>query len=343
MLGDTAIRPGAQLKVHQGNIDFNTGEVREYPLFTDTSGRSQTGTGAHVNLPGGVSFDIIQRAGKVRNFVNCSLPKQIRNDNYQPLTETELPTALENIEGKLYEAGIETKLENAKITRLDMNRDAITEEAVESYANLFALLKANRANNKKTYNVSGWLYGNTRLQYCIYNKIEEMKSKGADVSRLPKNSLRFEHRCMNGAKVKEFYKFTTVNELMAQGFGALEKRYSDTWRDNFFKYDVPDLEEMVESKLRTEMQYFQAIYGNRFFSKYLKAYGAYYLATSSGGIDVMKKALVNMECGRKRIYRAEKELTEAILEVEAMQPEAISRKSLGSLYNELKEKVCASF
>ena len=173
---------------------------------------------------------------------------------------------------------------------------------------------------------------------------------------------------MNGQKVKEFYKFTTVSELVSQGFGALEKRYSDTWRDNFFKYDISevggniilkeivspcirdnffkyDISEvggMVESKLRTEMQYFQAMYGRNFFSRYLKAYGAYYLATSSGGIEVMKKALENMECGRKRIYRAEKELTEAILAVEAMQPEPISRKSLESLYNELKEKVCVS-
>jgi len=342
MLGKCKIKPGALLRIHQGNIDFQTGETREYPLFTDTTGRVQYGTGAHKNFANGMSFDIIvnNKNKTVNNYVDCSLPKQIRESNLQPLSKEELPIALQAVENTLYEAGIETKIEDASISRLDMNRDILTEESVESYSKLFSILDAKRTKDKTTYGVNGWLHKNGRTQFCIYNKIEELKNNKFDVSDLPPNILRFEHRCLNGAKVKEFYKFTTVPEMMKYGFDALEKKASDTWRKDFFKYVIEEIEYKVESRLRTEMQYYQAVYGNRFFSKYLKVYGAYYLATSSGGVEVIKKALQNMECTRLRIYRAEKELKESILSIEAMQPEPISRKSLGSLYNELKEKVC---
>lgn len=88
------------------------------------------------------------------------------------------------------------------------------------------------------------------------------------------------------------------------------------------------------------MQFFQAKYGKFFFSKYLKAYGAFHLASSCGGIEVIKKALENMdiEDKRKKIYRAERELKDALL-VESLKLDSTSPKTLGELYSELKYKM----
>ena len=134
---------------------------------------------------------------------------------------------------------------------------------------------------------------------------------------------------------------TTVAELKRYGWLALQERTVKAWTDNFFKYSIDDFEVIVESALRNEMQFFQAKYGKFFFSKYLKAYGAYFLASSSGGVEVIKKALENMdiEDKRKKIYRAERELKEALLLVESLKLDSTSPKSLGQLYSELKYKM----
>ncbi len=46
-LQDWSVSPGACLKVNTGNMDFQTGEVKQTLLFSDTLGHEALGAYAH--------------------------------------------------------------------------------------------------------------------------------------------------------------------------------------------------------------------------------------------------------------------------------------------------------
>lgn len=342
-LKDWKVRAGAKLQVNTGNMDFQTGEVKQSLLFKDNTGRETFGSRAHNNTEK-LNFTIRPYANEVMAFVNFSAPKRLNENNYYPIKEDQLPEVFESVENELYESGIETHIDKAKLSRVDTFKNILTDQETECYSRLFGLLQANRARNKSTYGVNGWLMRDkASTQYCIYDKLEEMRHAGLSTLGLEK-TLRFEHRCLTSSKVQNFFKFaneTSVEELKKYGWNALQERNVRAWTDNFFKYEIADFEIIVESTLRNEMQYFHTKYGRMFFSKYLKAYGAFFLASSSGGVEVIKRALQNMniEEKRKKIYRAERELREALILVESLKLDSTSPKTIGELYAELKYKM----
>lgn len=338
-LNDIEIKPGAKLEIEGGRTNFETGEVKQALLFRDTTGKEAFGSSAYCNTDN-YNFDIKSLYGNgVGYFVHFSAPKQINENNYSPITESELSEAIQKVEQGLADNGINTKLDRAKITRLDCFKNTLPDEPIECYSRVFDLLNAKYVKDKRSY-PNGWLYPNSRVQYCIYSKLEEMLKRKENISGYPE-TLRFEHRVIHSNKIKSFYNFTTIAELKAVGFQALLNKQRDTWRNNFFIYSPDEIEVKAESQLRNEMEYFQAKYGNRFFSKYLKVVGAQALCLQAGGLAVVKRALENMACNRMRIWRAEKELNEALFEIENMKVEPVSLRTLRSLYIELKEKVLA--
>jgi len=340
-LQDWRISPGASLQVNTGNIDFQTGEVKQTLLFKDTSGKEALGSYAHYNGEK-LNLTIKPIAGNIQAFVTFSAPKRLSDDNYSPLKEGQLQEAFESVENELLENGIKAKMDQARLSRVDTFKNILTDEETLSYSRLFGLLEANRAKDRSTHGATTWLMRNNSTEYCIYDKLEEMRNSGLSTSGLEK-TLRFEHRCKDTAKVKSFFKMekTSVEELKRYGWNAIQDRTIKAWKDNFFKYDIEDIELLAESQIRSELQLFQAKYGKYFFSKYLKAYGAFYLASSSGGVEVVKRALENMELEdkRKKIYRAERELKDALLLVESLKLDSTSPKTLGELYSELKYKM----
>ena len=338
-LQDWRISPGATLKVNTGNMDFQTGEIKQTLLFTDSTGHEINGSYAHY-IGEKLNLSIKPIVGKVFAFVTFSAPKRISEDNYSPIKESQFSEVFESVEQELADNGIKTHIEKARLSRVDTFKNILTDEETLSYSRLFGLLEASRAKDKRTYGATGWLMKNGASQYCIYDKLEEMRNSGHLTEGLEK-TLRFEHRCMTASKVNGFFKnITTVKDLKAYGWNAIQERTIKAWTDNFFKYDLEDINVLVESQIRNELQYFQAKYGKRFFSMYLKAVGAYSL-TSSGSIEAVKRALENMdiEDKRKKIYRIEKELKDSLTIIESLRKDSTSPKTLGELYSELKYKM----
>ena len=327
--------PNLELQLARRNLQ--TGEVRgmEAVLFGGVIGAKAFGNTEKIHV------DVQPcRDGSVHAFMHFSAPKQVAEDNYQELNYSGFLNALDHAEGELEELGVKAKLDEAKIARLDLFKNIFPDEPVMCYAKVFELLEANYAKDKRTYGVDGWLMGNTQQQYCIYNKLEELKRDiSRDLSSLPE-TMRFEHRSMRANKVKSFYKFSTVQELKRFGWEALYKKRSDTWKQNFFKYEVADVETLAVSRLVMELQYYQAKGRKNWFDDCLRSYGAVYMC-EVGSIEVVKKALEVLGCNRMMIYRAERNLRERRLEVESLKPEEVSGRTLGSLYSELKQKVLA--
>jgi hypothetical protein len=337
-LQNWSVSPGAKLQVNTGNFNFETGELRQTLLFQDTSGFSVNGSYAHYNGDS-LNLSIKPIAGNVYAFATFSAPKRISEDNYYPIKESQFSEVFESVENELHENGIDTDIQEAKLSRVDTFKNILTDEDTVSYSRLFGLLQANRAKDKATHGATTWLMKNGSTQYCIYDKLEEMRNSGHSVEGLEK-TLRFEYRCIRSSKVKSFFDMdrTTVKELKAYGWNAIQDRTIKAWSDNFFKYNIEDIEVFVESQIRSELQYFQTLYGRRFFSMYLKAVGAYSL-TSSGSIEAVKRALENLDFDRMKIYRAEKELKDALTLIESLRKDSTSPHTLGELYSELKYKM----
>lgn len=333
-LQDWRVRPDADLKVMGGEYDYRTGETRQAKLFNGV-----LGTKAYLNTEKW-NLSIVPKGGDVKAFISFSAPKQINTDNYLPLDEREFYQALECVEAELADNGIETDIKHANLSRLDVFKNILTDEETITYSPLLSLLNANRTKDRSTHGATTWLMRNRSVEYCIYDKLEEMQSTGHLTDGLPK-TLRFEHRCKTSAKVKNFYRdVVSVEDLKRYGWNAIYDRTMRSWDDNFFKYDVDDVDVLVESEVRRELEFFKVKYGKHFFSRYLKTYGAYALTSRAGGVDVIKKTLELMDIGdkRKRIYRAERDLLEGFL---LMQDLNCSPKSIKTLYSELKCKVLA--
>jgi len=337
-LQDWRVSPGATLKVNTGNMDFQTGEMKQTLLFTDSAGHEINGSYAHY-IGEKLNLSIKPIVGQVYAFVTFSAPKRISEDNYSPIKEGQFSEVFESVEQELLENGISTHVEKARLSRVDTFKNILTDEETLSYSRLFGLMEASRAKDRSTYGATTWLMKNGSAQYCIYDKIEELRNSGHSTEGLEK-TLRFEHRCLTASKVNGFFKnITTVEDLKNYGWSAIQDRTIKAWTDNFFKYSIDEIEIMAESQIRSELQLFQAKYGSHFFSKYLKVYGAYFLASSSGGVEVVKKALQSMDVDRMKVYRAEKELKENLMLVQSMRLDSTSPKTLGELYAELKYKM----
>ena len=202
-LQDWRVSPGAKLQVNTGNMDFQTGEMKQTLLFSDTSGKEVFGSYAHY-IGERLNLSIKPLAGQVRAFVSFSAPKRVGEDNYSPIKESQFSEVFESVENELFENGVEANIQKAKLSRVDTFRNILTDEETQSYSRLFGLLEASRAKDRSTHGATTWLFQNGSTEYCIYDKIEEMRNAGVSTSGLEK-TLRFEHRCKDTGKVKSFF------------------------------------------------------------------------------------------------------------------------------------------
>jgi len=88
------------------------------------------------------------------------------------------------------------------------------------------------------------------------------------------------------------------------------------------------------------MRFFQEKFGANWFQYFLKSYGAYSLAKFAGK-EVVRNALENLNSERTKVWRTMKLLEEAERELLVLKQEEGSSKTLGELYEELREKVCS--
>jgi len=314
--------------------------VSEFPLFQDTAGRQYRGSKAYLNNE---KWNLtIQPFTKSRNgtccFVSFSVPKVHSGDNnFYSVGREGSRASIQLVEEELSEAGFKTNLEKADISRVDTFKNIQTEEPFSSYYSLFSMLKARRGI-QRGYGTT-FLLHNTQQEFCVYDKLSEMESRGLDTSHFPAQSMRFEHRLLNKAKVDSVYKFTKVEQLFSGGYEAMKAQQVKEWQKSLFSYSVEDIVLLGSQQLEQELRIYQERFPKNYFDRYLKAYGAYRLA-SEAGVEVVSKALKSLEVDRMKVWRAEKFLSDCKREIELMREEPGSSKTMATLYQELKEKVC---
>ena len=113
----------------------------------------------------------------------------------------------------------------------------------------------------------------------------------------------------------------------------------ESWKASLFNFTTEEFVLLGSKQLEQEMKKFKEKFPTGWFSRFLKAYGAYYLA-SHAGKEVVIEALKNAEAERTMIWRAVQIFEEAERELLVLKQEEGSKKTLGALYEELRRKVC---
>jgi hypothetical protein len=338
MLSDYEVRADSELRVQPGSYQVSTGEKLEYPLFCTYEGGSYSGSKAYLNsdnwnltlkpLPGG-----IKGTGA---FLQFSVPKNYYGSNFYSVGEQGTRAVLDKVEKELQEKGVHTNLLEADMSRVDTFKNIEPEEPYSSYYSLFPLLKARRAI-QRGYGTT-FLVSNSSQEFCIYDKLEEMKQRSLDTKSLP-NTMRFEHRLLSKQKIQSTYGMTRVEDIFKGGYSLMKEKQVEAWEKSLFKFTAEEIVILGSKQLELEMKVFRERFPKNWFSRFLRSYGAYYLA-SHAGKDVVIEALNNFEVDRMKVWRATQLLEEAEKELLVLKQEEGSSKTLGVLYEELRKKVC---
>lgn len=338
MLNEYEITDNSEIRVQPASYELGTGSKVEYPLFQTPSHGAHYGSKAYLNTDNwNLTLKPLPAGNRATGaFLQLSVPKNYYGSNFYSVGEQGTQAVLNKVEGELKERGVHTSLIEADMSRVDTFKNIEPEEPFSSYYSLFSLLKARKAI-QRGYGTT-FLLSNSQQEFCVYDKLEEMRERNIETGGLPP-TMRFEHRLLNKQKVQNVYGFGKVGELFKGGYEVVKEKQVESWKASLFSFTTEELVLLGSKQLEQEMRRFKERSPSGWFSKFLKAYGAYYLA-SYAGKEVIVEALQNFEVDRMKIWRAVQVFEEAERELMVLKQEEGSKKTLGALYEELRRKVC---
>jgi len=335
-----SISDSSQLEVQPSKILAGTGEkLNEHELFTTSSGRKFRGSRAFLNTE---KFHLdLKPYSFSENGVSCflhfSIPAVHNGSNYFSVGEGGTEAVFNLVEKLLQEQGFSCSLREAQFSRVDTFKNIEPSEPFETYSALFSLLNARRAV-KRSYGTT-FLVSNTQQEFCVYDKLAEMRLHKQETSEFPE-TMRFEHRLLNKQKISSVYGFTQVADLFKGGYAVIRDKRKESWKESLFRFSVEEVVQLGSSQIARELSRFKSKHGSHYFSWFLKSYGAFYLAQFAG-VEVVEKALEYFEPDRMKVYRARKVLEECERELLFYRQEENTKKTYAVLYEELREKVLA--
>ncbi len=342
-LNDFEIRKGASLTIQPSPINYSTGElISDFPLWERQEGGEERGSKAYLNTKH-FNMEVVPMPGGTRAFLHFSIPKIHNGENFYSVGKEGTETVIKQVQGELAEAGIKTNLQEANLSRIDTFQNIITEEPFTTYSPVFSLLQASR-KLRRDYGTT-FLWSNSQQELCVYDKIEEMSHRKIETASYPAQTMRFEFRLLNKKKIETALGFSQVKDISAN-WGGVKENFKEAWEKNIFSMEVGEIEVMASEQVFNEMKYFYEKYGRDYLDYYIKLYGGYLIAQHVG-VEPIRLAIKRLEEGKdretikKKVQRATKRLEEAKKEVELIRGIGEGRsKSLSTLYNELRKKVC---
>jgi hypothetical protein len=253
--------------------------------------------------------------------------------NYYPASSYGAARALRVVEKYLADIGIKTNLKSAAVSRLDAFRVAVCSEPFDAYQPVFATLQGRRMRRRDYGRTMLW--ENTLQEICAYDKLEEMRSNKHSVEGLPPNSLRFEIRALKMQKVRAWLSFRDAGELLGN-LDHVEHQYRAAMEKQLFKGEVTQASKLTQGQVHDQLVAVKEHYGQLRLEKYLLAVA--YNALGSD-IEVLKAAIAELAPSRQAAYKMNKQLEAAKLDATATCILGSSRRPLGELYTELREKV----
>jgi len=331
---DFTVTPGSEIIIQPSPYVLGSGELTsDHPLI-ESEGVSVGGSKAYLNTE---RFNLTIQ-DKSKAFLQCSLPKVIAGNNYQPLNKKEAEQAINSVGRELWKAGFHTEIDKSSISRIDTFRNVLTEEPYPQYADLFRVLRGKR-KLKRDYG-STFLWHNTQEQLTIYDKIAEMKIRKVDTRNYPKNTMRFEHRLLNKRKAAKVLGFSAAGEIV-DNWEVIKDNTRQSWERDLFSFTVGDIEVMACEEIEELYRYAKRT-SKRYLNKFIQLLAGSYLSLVKP--ETLREMIYKCESEeasvtqRVKVHRALKKFSELEREVALILPNR-SGKRLSDYYTELKSKV----
>lgn len=295
-LNDYSLKITPDLRVQPPIYSLSDGELltTNFYLFTDEKGNPVHGQKAIFNskinltIQGTNPYDIPPDFDRYNSpaFLQVSLPKFYKGDNFNQLSDNETKKTFLKLEKYLRnEAGINTNIKDAIVTRLDTFSNIKAQYDFRDYSTLFSDLQLTR-KEKFEYAGTTFLYKNDSTQLCIYDKIEEAcNSRNKDIKNkylsYPHNIIRIENRFLKKRRIRELFGFNKVSDLI-HGLDDLRTVHYQTINDTMFKDKPEKTMEMITSFQREKLVQFCK-----------ENYGRYWIIKSKA----LKSMFFDFQCG----------------------------------------------
>ena len=362
-LDDYSISPGSALKIQPAAYSEESGEVdREIEIAPGLRCAK-----AYLNREWHLTIQPKIRGGAPRGslpeamaHIQFSIPKLSSPDlsNLSPVSESEARAVIDRVERELAQCGIRASLREAPISRVDLFRNIEAEENFSSYSPVFSLLTGSRLNRRELGSTFQW--GNAQRQLITYDKREEIRARGAEVSGISDRLMRFEYRLLNSRKVQEAAGLKNCGALL-DAFGDLPGLYRKAWGESVFKSDPKSaIQRFALEAIGEAMQIFRAreearaaalrqrgirAGSGQWIRSYLSAFGGYQLVRSIGAVQVGRVYAAELvsgglpEASARRMGNRLSRKMEADFSLLTMNTKNIDRGTFGDLYQEIREKV----
>ncbi len=339
LLPDYEVRD-PKLRLHPSPVDTETGVMtRNFPLWHDGA---RVVEGAYAQFIEEHFSVTIKPQPKTDGtgmgtacFVRFEVPKFAGGHNYHPVDRDGTAQALRDAEKKLKSVGILTNIKTAQMSRLDAFTNVVASEPYSNYKPVLAMLPGKRMKMREYED--GFLWKNGRHQFCAYDKLEKMKYDKLSTAGLPKNSIRFEWRALESAKVREKLGFGTVKELLAN-FGHVRTVYNEVMKEHIFSHSVADVEAVQTGELERVLEHFQASGARNWVQASLNLVSQSLLLEKTP-IDAILDAVDKSGGDKMQRSRLKKHLHQAQRDAKFLQLLPGTSRTTGELYEELREKV----
>lgn len=318
------------------NTDYTLdGEDKSEELIRLTNGFRLYGKKAYLNTEK-YNFEILRGIGGVNAFVHFSIPRITSGSNNCELVDKGCTiSAINEVEQDLRESGIFTNLSKAKISRLDICRNIVTDAPYREYDNVLNNLQMRRAQKKDLgKNIDTHLWKNSLQEICIYDKYSEMQQKKFETGSLDARTVRCEIRLMRTRKVSDETGFTDVADMMDK-YEEVSELYRVKLKKNIFKYSVSEFEVLLKEEVKTRLNYFKVHYNRNWVNEFIKTFGIV-MIDRIVGMKVFELALKETSAKRNTVHYVRRNYNKKLFENSLF----TSGVNSADLYNELKYKLC---
>lgn len=245
-------------------------------------------------------------------FVSFSVPKTYYNDNFLSVGLGGMQGVVNEIENSLLKHGVKTDLSKGKIARIDNFNNILMEHKTIEYFPVLKVLDGKRIHSRDFGSTITW--GNSQCEFCIYDKIQEMVSKGKKIEKRleGKNVLRMESRLFKNRNIERKYHIITMKDLYEKYYDVKIENLK-MWKDRIFNVNVDAFSEKVMKNYGDKIRYYSEKY-RYWIDKFIYGVGVIELQKQIG-IDEFFKMVKSMGVGRQGLYYQKNKVKKSILEM----------------------------
>lgn len=304
----------------------------ELPIYSDLTGNKIEANGYYHN--GKIASYNVNKHGLMISF-NPS-------NKYHPFnlisTGTQLNDVIESVKSEMSEIGILANIETAKLTRVDVTRNAILNNPFQTYMPSLRLLKGKRQSN--TEYPDGYLIKNKQHQTIFYDKSLKLQIDKAPVI-IPTNMARGEVRATKNKSVNRHFEINNLSDLLETAPDQINSFYKDYLNSIIFKR--VDFGEQSVIDFESEIKLYHTLKKQRpkgYFNDWLQICSIDTLLKLFGSIRGIEMFLI--ECGESRmtIHRNIKRIND-LIQIRGMMSNIRKELTPSEMLHELQIKLTA--